>query len=338
LLDYSDILKYDPQEMHKVYDSWPKIAREAYETSNDVLDFENINHIVFAGMGGSGTIGDFFYSILSKTQLHVSTVKGYNLPNNAKDDTLVITTSVSGNTEETLRILDLAIKRGCKTASFSSGGKMQEFCIKHNIHHGKINQIHSPRSSFPVFLFSMLHSLKQLIPINESDIKESFDNLDNLAVKIQSSNLTESNPSLDLAEWLSGIPLIYYPWGLRAAVLRFKNSLQENAKTHCFAENIIETCHNGIVSWEKPSLVKPILIRGKDDYIKTKERWEILKEYFKENRIEYREVISVEGGILSKLVNLVYLLDYSSIYHAIRSKTDPTPIKSIDYIKKRLSQ
>ncbi len=68
---------------------------------------------------------------------------------------LVVTTSVSGNTEETLHILNLALKRGCKTASFSTGGKMQEFCIKHNIHHGKINQMHSPRASFAVFLFSL---------------------------------------------------------------------------------------------------------------------------------------------------------------------------------------
>ena len=328
--------KYDPSGIHNVYDNWPQQAHNAYKSDIETADFKNINHIVFAGMGGSGTIGDIFYSILSKTSLHISTVKGYDLPNDAKNDTLVVTTSVSGNTDETMHILDLALKRGCKTASFSSGGKMQEFCIKHNIHHGKINQIHSPRASFIVFLFSMLNSLKQLIPVNEFDIQESFGNLATLAGKIRSSNLTESNPSLDISEWISGIPLVYYPWGFRAAVIRFKNSLQENAKTHCFAENIIETCHNGIVAWEKPSSIKPILVRGQDDSIKTKERWEILKEYFKDNQIDYREVMSVEGGILSKLANLVYLLDYASIYYSIKSKTNPTPVKSIDYVKQRL--
>jgi len=328
--------KFDTGGIHKVYDKWPELAQKTYNLDIETLDFKNIDHIVFAGMGGSGTIGDIFYSILSQTQLHVTTVKGYNLPNNARKDTLVVTTSVSGNTEETLRILDMAIERGCKTASFSSGGKMEEFCIKNNLHHEKINQIHSPRASFVVFLFSMLSSLKPLIPIKESDIQETFRELDALGGKIQSSNLTELNPSLSLAEWLSGIPLLYYPWGFRAAVIRFKNSLQENAKTHCFAENIIETCHNGIVAWEKPSIVKPILVRGQDDSIKTKQRWEILKEYFADSQIDYYEVISVKGGILSKLANLVYLLDYASIYYAIKLKTDPTPVKSIDYVKHKL--
>lgn len=336
MISLSDLEKYDPSGIHNVYDNWPKQAREAYKSEIEPVDFKNINHIVFAGMGGSGTIGDLFYSILSKTSLHISTVKGYEFPNDAKHDTLVVTTSVSGNTEETMQILDLALKRGCKTASFSTGGKMQEFCIKHNIHHGKIHQIHSPRASFAVFLYSMLNSLKELIPVNDSDIQESFRELDSLAGEIQSSNLTESNPSLDLAEWLSGIPLVYYPWGFRSAVIRFKNSLQENAKTHCFAENIIETCHNGIVAWEKSSIVKPILVRGQDDSIKTKQRWDILKEYFKDYRIDYREINSVGGGILSKLASLVYLLDYTSIYYAVKTKTDPTPVKSIDYVKQRL--
>ena len=79
-------------------------------------------------------------------------------------------------------------------------------------------------------------------------------------------------------------------------------------------EDVIEACHNGILSWEKSSDIKPVLIQGQDDYIKTKERWSILKEHLKEKAIGYREVSSVKGGILSKLINLIYLLDYTSIY------------------------
>ena len=102
------------------------------------------------------------------------------------------------------------------------------------------------------------------------------------------------------------------------------------------AEDVIEACHNGIVSWEKSSNVQPILLQGEDDYIKTKERWKILKEYFNKNRIEYREVFSVKGCILSKLINLIYLLDYSTIYRAAISRIDPSSIKSIDFVKSKL--
>ena len=123
---------------------------------------------------------------------------------------------------------------------------------------------------------------------------------------------------------------------MHSAAIRFKNSLQENAKTHVFAEDIIESSHNAIVAWEKRSKINPILIIGKDDYNKTKERWAIVKEFFELNKIQYTEVHSSNGNILTKLVNLIYLLDYSSIYLAVLSKTDPTPVKPIDFIKSRI--
>ena len=149
------------------------------------------------------------------------------------------------------------------------------------------------------------------------------------------SNLTASNPSLDLADWVFNIPVIYYPWGLQAAAVRFKNSLQENAKMHAMIEDVIEACHNGIVAWEKNSDVRPILIRGHDDYIKTKERWDIIKEYFAQKEIEYKEIFSVNGSILTKLINLIYLLDYSTIYRAVLSGIDPTPVTPIDFVKNK---
>jgi len=117
-----------------------------------------------------------------------------------------------------------------------------------------------------------------------------------------------------LAEWIKDIALIYYSWGLQSVATRFKNSLQENVKYHAMIEDVIETSHNGIVSWEKRSNVQPILIRGQDDHIKTKERWEILKEFLQQNEIEYKEIMSVNGSILTKIINLIYLLDYSTIY------------------------
>jgi len=112
--------------------------------------------------------------------------------------------------------------------------------------------------------------------------------------------------------------------------------MQENAKSHVMAEDVIEACHNGIVSWEKPSNVQPILLQGADDYIKTKERWKILKEFFETKKIDYWEVLSVQGNILSKLITLIYHLDYTSIYLAVLNHTDPTPIGPIDFIKNRL--
>lgn len=182
----------------------------------------------------------------------------------------------------------------------------------------------------------MLKVLDPIIPVSKNDILESINDLEKLQTKISSENISKENPAIELAEWIKGIPLIYYPAGLQAAAVRFKNSLQENAKNHAMIEDVLEACHNGIVSWEQPSNIVPILIEGKDDFIKTKERWDILKEYFNSNNIEYKEVFSGEGNILTKLMRLIYLLDYTSIYRAILSEIDPTPIRSIDYVKNKL--
>jgi glucose/mannose-6-phosphate isomerase len=322
--------------MYEVYNQWPEIAKKAFGSNLEEIKFSDINHIIFAGMGGSGSIGSIFSSILSKTNIHVSVVKGYLLPETADSKTLVITTSISGNTIETLTVLDSARKAGCKILACSSGGKMEQYCLKNKIEYRKIPLIHSPRASFTSFLYSMLKILHPIIPISKNHIEESIIELEKLKKKISSNNLESNNPAIKLAEWISKTPIIYYPVGLEPAAIRFKNSLQENSKMHAISEDVVEVCHNGIVSWERPNNILPILIQGKDDYVKTIERWKIVKELFDSKNIEYKEIFSGEGTILTKLMRLIYLVDYSSIYRAVLSNIDPTPIESIEFIKKRI--
>jgi len=336
LIDKSDLEKYDTIGMFKVYDKWPQFAKESYEKNFEPIDFRFIDHIVFSGMGGSGSIGDIFQSILSKANVHVSVIKGYQLPKTVDSNTLVVTTSISGNTVETNTVLNSAYKMNCNVIAFTAGGKMGEYCKKNNVEIREIQQIHSPRASFTVFLYSILKILSPIVSIKKNEIEESINYLESISKQINSLNLSSTNPSLSLAEWLPAIPMIYYPAGLQAAAIRFKSSLQENAKSHAMIEDMIEACHNGIVSWEKPSNIKPILLQGEDDYIKTKERWKILKEYFDKNNIDYKEIFSVKGNILSKLINMIYILDYATIYRAVILKVDPSPVKSIDFIKSKL--
>ena len=322
--------------MSEVYDIWPQIATDSFSTNFSKVDIKNIDHIVFAGMGGSGTIGDLFASILTKTDIHVSVVKGYLLPKTVDNNTLVVTTSISGNTSETISILKNVEKVNAKFVALSSGGIMEKFCMDKKITYYKIKEYHSPRASFVGFLYSALNILEQIIPVKKTDVSESIQSLFNMQRTISSKNLNKTNEALQIAEWIKEIPMVYYPWGLQSAAIRFKNSMQENAKMHIMTEDVIEACHNGVVAWDQPKNILPILIQGKDDYVKTKERWQIVKELFHEKDIPYKEIFSQEGSILNKLVCMIYLLDYASIYNAIISKIDPSPIKSIDFIKKRL--
>ena len=331
-----DIDKIDTQKIYEIYDKWPEIARESFVKQIKKFGVQDIDHIVFAGMGGSGSIGDVIGAILSKEDIHVSNVKGYVLPKTVDSKTLIVTTSVSGNTRETMTVLEKAKNSSAKIAAFSSGVMMKEYCQRNNIFHQEISMIHSPRASFTNFLYGIINTLEAILPIKRSDVLESISILDITKKNISSENLTESNDSLKLAQFIKEIPCLYYPAGLQSAAIRFKNSLQENAKMHVIAEDVIESCHNGIVAWKKNSDVYPILIKGQDDYIKTKERWSILEEFFDKKEIKYFSINSVNGNILSKIMNLVYIFDYATVYFSILNSIDPSPVDAIDYIKSRL--
>ena len=335
-MNLDDLDKIDSKKMYRTYDNWPQIAKDSFNDDFEKIDVKGIDHVVFAGMGGSGSIGDVISAILSKDDIHVSSVKGYNLPKTVDSNSLVVVTSISGNTKETLSVLESAKKTNAKIVAFSSGNPMKKICEKNNMFFQEISMIHSPRVSFTKFLFSILKTLQEVIPIHENDIQDSISALDKTRKNIYSDNLTDDNISLKLAKWIKEIPVIYYPWGLQAAAIRFKNSLQENSKIHVITEDVIESCHNGVVAWQTNSKVQPILIRGYDDYIKTIERWVILKDFLKNHGIDCFEIKSVEGNILSKIVNLIYVLDYTSIYHSVLNQIDPSPVDAIDFIKNRL--
>ena len=334
-MEISDLKKYDLQKMYKIYDEWPKIARNTWESDLEVIHFDELNHIVFAGMGGSGAIGEVFASVLSKSKIHVSVVNGYHLPSTVDSNTLVIPISVSGNTDETLTILESANLLKCKIVAFASGGKIQEYCIKNNIKFQQLSQDHSPRGSFVRYLYSILKILQSTLKIKSSDVNESIKILENMKKNISSQNLTNSNSAISLAKWISGIPVIYYPWGLQSAAVRFKNSLNENGKIHVINEDIVKATHNDIVAWMKKSDVTPIIISGPDDYHKTKKIWKKFKIFLKEHDISYYQINTVNGSILTKLVYLIYLCDYASVYFSVLTETDPSPVEPIKYFKQK---
>ena len=338
MLTLENMKNVDKSRMYEIYDNWPEIAENSLNMDFKEIIGENICHIVFAGMGGSGTIGDVFASVLSKTDIHVDVVKGYHLPKTVKQNSLLICTSVSGNTIETITVLKEGIELGCQIIVFSSDGEMKKICNEKKIEYREITMNHSPRASFVTYLYSMIKVLLPILPISNEDIINSINELEKTRKKINSLNLNDGNTSLSIAKWINNIPIIYYPWGLQSVAIRFKNSLQENSKMHVMIDDIIESCHNGIVSWENNSTLQPILIEGEDDYIKTKERWLIIKEIFEEKNILFYEIKSNKENILSKIIQLIYILDYTSIYLAILKNIDPTPVLSINLIKNKLEK
>ena len=170
MLSQNDIDLIDTHKMYSAYEIWSDLSKQHFTNTEKELDFRDIDHFIFAGMGGSGTLGDVFASIMSKTDIHVSVVKGYQLPKTTDQNTLVVCTSVSGNTVETISILEQVKKNNLKSISFSSGGRIRNYCEENDLEYRFIKENHSPRASFPTFLYKMLKVLKPMLPIKDSDI------------------------------------------------------------------------------------------------------------------------------------------------------------------------
>ena len=143
-MNSKELERIDSEKMYEVYDKWPQTAKESYDMNLEKFNVKDVDHIVFAGMGGSGTIGDVMSSLLSKDDIHVSVVKGYLLPKTVDSNTLVVLTSISGNTDETLTVLKNNLKSNAKFIAFSSGGKLQELSQKNHTLHYNISEHHSP--------------------------------------------------------------------------------------------------------------------------------------------------------------------------------------------------
>ena len=330
--------KYDPQRMYEVYDNWPKIARDSYEKKIKPLSCDNVNHLVFVGMGGSGTVSDIFYSILSQTSIRVTVIKGYVLPKNIDKNTLVVITSMSGDTEEALTALQSSLQYNCMKIAFSAGGLIEKFANNNKIEHRSLIMYLNPRSSLPSAVYTILNVLGDTLSIDKNDVYDSIRALEDYSKKICSDNLTDTNPSLKLAMHLSEICLIYYPHGLQTVATRFKNSIHENMKKHASIENIIESCHNQIMAWDDNTNVLPILLRGSDDHVKTIDRWDVIKELFETRKINYEEFSVSGNNILTKTISSIYELDYATLYRAVIEEKDPHIIESIQYIKKLMKK
>ena len=129
-MNSEELQRIDSEKMYEIYNKWPQMAKDSFEVNLEKIHVKDVDHIVFAGMGGSGTISDVLSSMLSKDDIHVSVVKGYLLPKTVDSNTLVVVTSISGNTDETLTVMKNNLKSTAKFVTFSSGGKLQELSKK----------------------------------------------------------------------------------------------------------------------------------------------------------------------------------------------------------------
>lgn len=324
----NEIVNEETQLMINTYDKWPEYSEDSYKNS-EPLDLAS-DKIIFCGMGGSGIAFDIISSLIPDKEIIIN--KGYFLPKDTSNS-LIVVNSASGNSIETITALKSATKSKNKVIAFSSGGKIESFCSKNKITYVKYPLMSSPRASLPFSLYTLLGTLSESLGIKKTMITDSIKALQESRKKIHDK---KNNPVLNLAKFIKGYPICYYSSNLFPVALRFRQDFQENCKKFAAVEEVVESCHNSINSWENPAGLSPILLRGNSDHKLIKNRFEVWKEYFESRNIECKELCSSKGGMLSQFMSLIYEMSTSTIYYAIQDGTDPTLLEAIDFVKARV--
>lgn len=308
---------------------------------------KNIKNIIITGMGGSAIGGDIIRTYLAGTaKFPILVNRHYRLPAFIDNNSLVVASSYSGNTEETLSAFEDARSREAKIICITTGGELGERAGKYGLMTIKLPEGYQPRAALGYSFIPMLFLFSKMGLTNDvaGDVAELVPGLkkyrEQYAVEIKGNE----NPAKLLAQKLHGkIPLIYTGPELTGAVgLRWKGQICENAKMLAFNNQFSEFNHNELVGWEKIENYRDNLIavflRDNGDHPQIKKRMTVVRSVIERQGVEVIEISSQGDFPLGRIFSLIQLGDFASFYLAVLNQVDPTPIKVIDFLKDQLTQ
>ncbi|MDP2917290.1 MAG: bifunctional phosphoglucose/phosphomannose isomerase, partial [Dehalococcoidia bacterium] len=328
--------KLDPQGMLTHLHEMPAQCRSAWQMAMDFnlpQDYSRINKVVILGMGGSAIGGDLVNSLaVNEATLPIMVCRDYNLPGYVDAGTLVIASSYSGNTEETLTAFGQALETKAKKLAITTGGKLKTLAEKNGVPVFIFDYKSPPRAALPYSFLTILGILQKLgcIKDKSADVAEMVDVLERMARKIDEKAPESRNHAKQLAQKLFCKLAVIYGSGILAeAARRWKTQVNENGKAWAFHEVFPELTHNAVVGYqfpkEMPDWVYVVFLRSNLLNDRVLLRYEITQQMLKQARVEY-QVVEAEGrSAVSHLGSTVLFGDYVSYYLALLYQIDPTP-------------
>lgn len=334
-----DATSIDKENMQKIYKEWPEHFHNA--AGIDVApahESEYYNSIVFCGMGGSATACDILNDLMKASSNIPSLVlRAQAMPYFVGEHTIAVVISVSGNTEEALAMAKAAYEKKAEVISISAGGKLQELSAKLNLAHVEIPKLSVPRASLP---YIMMPGLKIINPLMKESIANDIATMHLTLDKIRKDVSTDASASFNIAGKIadfldSGFIFCFISPNLLSAGIRFKNSLNENAKMHCLTESIMEASHNEIVPFTFNNNLKPrvLFVRWINDSQLVSNRFNKTKTFFDRIGQPFFEINVYNASLVNAIISTIYILDYVSIHAALLRKIDPSPTPAIDILK-----
>jgi glucose/mannose-6-phosphate isomerase len=335
------VSKYDPQDQFTVLINTFQQIESAWNNKIDTgtLKGKKYNSIIVTGLGGSAISADIMSNFLgSELTIPFVVNRNYHLPSFADKNSLLIVSSYSGNTEETISVFNEGIKKKCNIICITTGGKIGKTASENSIPVVKVVPGFQPRYSLGLSFFSQLKILQDLNIISSQD--SIVGKIISLWKKKGLQLSKEQNKASDIAREIIGfIPVIYSAADVTSAVgYRLKCQFNENSKLPAFNNIIPELNHNEIIGWEsfqdKQFNAKLILILDKTYHPQIKKRFEITASLISCDKI-YLE--SNEEDFKVRIMDLIYLGDWISYYLALFRGFDPTEIENINILKEKLA-
>ncbi len=348
MVAHINLQQYDRANMLKLLKDFPlqfRQARQIGEALNFEVDQARVKNLIFAGMGGSAIGGDLIISCLAdQLKVPAMVIRNYTLPAVVDQNSLVIVSSYSGNTEESLSCYEVAQSRGAMIVAISSGGKLAARAQADGIPLIAIPGGAPPRTALG---YLSLPVLIWLAKIGLAEIDDHvLDETQNLLLQMNQRYLPEAadNPAQKLAAQLQNkFPVIYCTADLLAPVAwRWKGQFSENSKVLAFCNVFPELNHNEIVGWhQRPERLRDfqiIYLRDREDHIRNQKRMNVTRGILERLTDPIIELYTTGESRLARLMSLVQLGDWVSYYLAILTGVDPTPIEKIQLLKDQLSR
>jgi len=305
---------------------------------------DGVTSVVFCGMGGSAVAGDVLrQTFRERLSVPVDVNRTPLLPEYAGPHTLVIASSFSGETSETLSSVDEAIRRGCRMLAITSGGRLGALCDEHAIAKASVPAGFQPRAALGHLTFTMLGALEAagLVPAIAGDVHETLASVRGLIAGMTPDVPLADNPAKELADWLGDrVAVIWGAEGVGAvAAMRWKTQMNENGKVPAWHAAMSELDHNEVVGWVKPfgSMHAVIALRSDHEQREIAARFPLSLDIARDAGAEVREVTVPGRGPLATLLSLVTIGDFASCYVGLRTGADPTPVEVIQGLKAALA-
>ena len=310
-------------------------------------DNRKITRVVVAGMGGSALAALLAKSWLqTETSLELEIVRTYSLPHYVDEHTLVICSSYSGNTEETLSTLEDASNRGAQIAIIAAGGKLVEIAHERNITSIVLpNEGIQPRMAMLYNLRGLLQLLVHFDQIDRAQydaVAGYADWLRDESARWTSEVTTDKNIAKQLALFAVGKTPVFYAGHLMAPVAyKWKISWNENAKNVAFWSELPEFNHNEFMGWASHPVEKPFAVFdlvSEFEHERIQKRFEVSDRLLSGRRPK-AHIVSLQGDSpLAQMLWACILADFVSIYVAVLNGVDPAPVELIEKFKKELSK